>query len=296
MAPRVFERTHLIATVVFFAGYLVAYGYAVSGLRPPPGDPDALRPELLVTALFMAAGGLGHACFLMGWRRAVLFGGLVGGISFAAHVALVHAGYSGGLHFTGVLGPRLLGVPLALPLMWLMMTYPAHVMANLTLGGGLTFTKLEPWQLIWLSLITAGIFAAWSLSREPTMVNGFGAWSWGVPGPYFGVPYNQIGLWFSLTFATIGLYRVLELRVRLVPMGETTAFVGLLPVLVYALSGVLDVLGGEPRAVRILVPFAMGIPVILAVDGLLDRVAAWRALAEILADRRRGSGRSGAVR
>ena len=76
------------------------------------------------------------------------------------------------------------------------------------------------------------------------MVNGFGAWSWGVPGPYFGVPYNQIGLWFFLTFAIMGLYRVLELRVPLKPMGETTAFVGLLPVLVYALSGVLDVLGG----------------------------------------------------
>jgi len=105
------------------------------------------------------------------------------------------------------------------------------------------------------------------------------------------VPYNDIWAWVVVTFLIVLLYRILELRVPLKPMGRTTAFVGLLPVLVYALSGLLDVLGGAPPAVRMIVPFAMGIPVCLALDGLLDRVAAWRALAEVLGERRAGAGR-----
>lgn len=291
MKPRVLEKTHLIATVVFFVGYLAAYAISTSSVVAPAADPEAVRPELLVTALFMALGGYAHACFMLGWRRATLFLGLCVVISFVAQVLLVHVLYGGGLRYTGVLGPKLLGVPLVVPLMWFMMTYPAYVMANLMLGGGLTWTSVKPWQLLWLSFLTAVIHAAWDLSRGPTMVHKFHAWSWADGGPYFGVPYNDVWVWVVVTFLVVLAYRVLELRVPLRPMGRTTAFVGLMPVAVYALSGLLDALGGAPTAVRIIVPFAMGIPVCLALDGLLDRVAAWRALADVLEERAGRAGR-----
>lgn len=91
----------------------------------------------------------------------------------------------GSYHYTPLLQPQIAGVPVLIPLAWLMMLPPAWAVASLIVGGR------RDWRFV---LVSAAAFTAWDLFLDPQMV-GWGYWVWAAPGGYFGIPWVNFGGW-----------------------------------------------------------------------------------------------------
>jgi len=92
----------------------------------------------------------------------------------------------GEYHYTAVLQPQVAGVPVIIPLAWLMMLPPAWAVASVISG------RRRDWRFV---LVSAAAFTAWDLFLDPQMV-GWGYWVWATPGGYFGIPWVNFGGWF----------------------------------------------------------------------------------------------------
>ncbi len=92
----------------------------------------------------------------------------------------------GAYHYTALLQPQIFGVPLIIPLAWLMMLPPAWAVASVITGGR------RDWRFV---VVSAAAFTAWDLFLDPQMV-GWGYWVWVAPGGYFGIPWVNFGGWF----------------------------------------------------------------------------------------------------
>lgn len=95
----------------------------------------------------------------------------------------------GAYHYTDSLQPQLLGVPLLIPLAWLMMLPPAWAIAQCLTGrnSGLLFVA-----------VSALAFTAWDLFLDPQMVH-WGLWKWDQPGQYFGIPLVNYAGWLLVS-------------------------------------------------------------------------------------------------
>jgi putative membrane protein len=95
--------------------------------------------------------------------------------------------------YTTKLQPQLAGVPLLIPLAWMMMLPPAWAVGSL-----LSKSRLG------LIGISALAMTAWDLFLDPQMV-AWGFWEWQQPGYYFGIPLvNYLG-WFVVSAAISAL-------------------------------------------------------------------------------------------
>jgi len=126
----------------------------------------------------------------------------------------------GRYHYTILLQPQLGGVPLLIPLAWLMMLPPAWAVAAVITRGRLG------WRFV---LVSALAFTAWDFFLDPQMVN-WGYWVWEQPSGYFGIPWlNFLGWALSAALLTI-LVRPKEIPVQ--PL-----------VLIYVITWVLQTIG-----------------------------------------------------
>ncbi len=91
----------------------------------------------------------------------------------------------GRYYYTGLVQPQLGGVPLLIPLAWLMMLPCAWAVAQVLNGG-----RFGPAFIAWSALA----MTAWDLFLDPQMV-AWGLWVWANPGGYFGVPWVNFGGW-----------------------------------------------------------------------------------------------------
>ena len=137
-----------------------------------------------------------HAAITRGRRALVLIAAGTGG-GFLVEAIGVATGFPFGAYsYSGELGPRLLGVPLIIPLAWTWMAWPAWLAA-----GRATRSRLGR-----VALAAAGL-AAWDLFLDPQMV-AEGYWRWLDPTPALpglpGVPIsNYLGwLGFALLLMT----------------------------------------------------------------------------------------------
>jgi uncharacterized membrane protein len=99
--------------------------------------------------------------------------------------------------YTDALRPQLGGVPLIIPLAWLMMLFPSWSVASLVISPRMLSHNLTT------RLARAGVaamaFTAWDLSLDPQMVT-WHFWQWVNPGRYFGIPLvNYLG-WLVISF------------------------------------------------------------------------------------------------
>jgi putative membrane protein len=100
----------------------------------------------------------------------------------------------GAYHYTERLQPQLGGVPILVPLAWLMMLPPAWAMTALILRG-----KQRRWVF---AAVSALVFTAWDLFLDPQMV-AWDLWRWMEPGAfsYFGIPWVNFAGWLLVSFA-----------------------------------------------------------------------------------------------
>ena len=150
----------LLSWAIRAAGLLVVLQLAYAFVP----DRHAGWATALVVLAFLAASLLAAAA-RSGWRYAVAIAGtglVVGAVAEAVGVA---TGVPfGDYAYTDRLGPRLLDVPLVVPLAWAMMAYPAWRVAE-TLAGGRAARVV----------VAALALAAWDVALDPQMV-GFGFW------------------------------------------------------------------------------------------------------------------------
>lgn len=143
--------------------------------------------------LFVAqAAGFGRAA-----RLAIAVVTLAWGFeALGAHTGIPFGAY----HYTAALQPQLLGVPLLIPLAWLMMLPPAWAVAQRITGrsSGPAFVA-----------VSALAFTAWDLFLDPQMVH-WGLWVWDaypLPGAYFGIPLVNFAGWLLVSALITALVR-----------------------------------------------------------------------------------------
>jgi len=173
-------------------------------------------------------------------------------------------------HYTDVLGSKLGHVPLLIPIAWFMMIYPSYVIANLLVAGRSLVNGAGLSRLIWLALVGSLVMTAWDLSVDVILSGpGAQAWIWHDGGPYFGIPVQNFAGWVLTTFTVYMLYRLFERWVALRPLAPLTFATAALPLVAYAGMALSQMLLGNP-ALQVIIPFTMGLPVLVAAGRLFD--------------------------
>lgn len=95
----------------------------------------------------------------------------------------------GAYHYTELLQPQLTGVPLVIPLAWMMMLAPSWALAEVTVKR-IEDARIKRLLFVFISSLA---ITAWDLYLDPQMV-GWGFWAWQFPEGYFGIPWiNYLG-------------------------------------------------------------------------------------------------------
>jgi lycopene beta-cyclase len=158
----------------------------------------ALIRGMSVGVLMQGIAVLAILASAWGWRKTITSFAIVGVLSYFAEFIGSKTGFPfGAYHYTDVLQPQLGGVPLLIPLAWMMMLPPAWAVARLIFPN--TNSRFPMYQsAILYSLISALAFTAWDLFLDPQMV-GWGFWEWEIPGQYFGIPLINYFGWLLVS-------------------------------------------------------------------------------------------------
>ncbi len=142
-----------------------------------------------------------------GWRRTLRTFLGVAVLSFLAEWLGSKTGFPfGNYHYTDLLQPQLAGVPLLIPVAWMMMLAPSWAIARLIIGPD---ERTQPHRLcarLAFPLISALAITAWDLFLDPQMVD-FGFWVWNSPGLYFGIPLSNYLGWVLVAFGITWIVR-----------------------------------------------------------------------------------------
>ena len=128
-------------------------------------------------------------------QQALLAGVAVPALGWAVEYVGQASGFPfGSYQYTPLLQPQLAGVPLLIPLAWLMMMPPAWAVAVVIVGA-------QPgWRArLRRAAVSALAFTAWDLFLDPQMV-AWNVWVWAEPGAYFGIPLVNFAGWLLVAF------------------------------------------------------------------------------------------------
>ena len=139
-----------------------------------------------------------------GWKRALAVSALVPLLGWAIESVGHTTDFPfGAYHYTDLLQPQAGGVPLLIPLAWMMMMPPAWAIAHV-------ISRRYRGARRWLAFVgvTMLAFTAWDLFLDPQMV-GWGLWVWDDPSgfTYFGIPWSNYAGWLL----SVGLITVCAL-------------------------------------------------------------------------------------
>ncbi|MFN8379346.1 MAG: carotenoid biosynthesis protein [Anaerolineae bacterium] len=196
------------------------------------GD-GALPAAISLGVCFQALAVLIILVYGWGWGRALAVSGLVVTFGWAVEMLGHTSDFPfGGYAYTGTLQPQLGGVPLLIPLAWMMMMPPSWAVAHV-----ITRRLNRRWRLAAFVLVTMLAFTAWDLFLDPQMV-GWNLWAWDDPSgfTYFGIPWSNYAGWMlSVGLITLAVLPLLRLdRLPLSPLLQvyaltlTLEFIGLL--------------------------------------------------------------------
>ena len=160
---------------------------------------DARDVLTVVTVLSFLATTLAHATATRGPAWALSYLGIAAGTGLLAEAVGVATGHPFGDYvYAGSLGPKVLGVPVVVPLAWAMFAYPCLLLGRRT-------------RLLW----GAAALVAWDLFLDPQMVEA-GHWRWldvrhAVPGTD-DVPWSNTAGWALVAVVLLGLLALLPDR------------------------------------------------------------------------------------
>ena len=182
--------------------------------------------------------------------------------------------FFGSYTYTPVLGPRLLDVPVVIPMMWFALTYVGYVVANLIVWQDPVDGPATLGHDALMALLGAMVVTCYDLGVDPYMVYVLKAWIMTEKdGWWFGETVQGFAGWMTVAFAILFAFRRLA-RVRAPAAAGATLRHVLVPLSVYAGLMVFQVLLGYPVEARTIALFAMGFPLLAATLGLLR----WRGI------------------
>lgn len=182
--------------------------------------------------------------------------------------------FFGSYTYTSVLGPRLLDVPVVIPMMWFALTYVGYVVANLIVWQDPVDGPATLGHDALMALLGAMVVTCYDLGVDPYMVYVLKAWIMTEKdGWWFGETVQGFAGWMTVAFAILFAFRRLA-RVRGPAAAGATLRHVLVPLSVYAGLMVFQVLLGYPVEARTIALFAMGFPLLAATLGLLR----WRGI------------------
>jgi lycopene cyclase domain-containing protein len=111
--------------------------------------------------------------------------------------------------YTSALGPQLAGVPLVIPLAWLMLLPPAWAVADAVLSPWRS--RLGSWYRLTFAILAGLAITAWDLYLDPQMV-ARGLWVWENPAGYFGIPWSNYLGWLGASALLTWLIQPTQLR------------------------------------------------------------------------------------
>ncbi len=165
------------------------------------------RTRLVLASVALGFGlSTGHAWASRGGRTAAALVAVTGLGGLAVEALGVHTGVPFGQYgYTGALGPRLLGVPVVVPLAWTWMAWPAWLAAARLAPGTAPGARLARIGLAGLGLST------WDLFLDPQMV-AEGYWHWRGTGPGLpgvpGIPLSNYAGWLVVALVMMALLAV----------------------------------------------------------------------------------------
>jgi putative membrane protein len=126
-------------------------------------------------------------------------------VAWLAEFVGVQTGFPFGHYsYTSALQPQVGGVPLLVPLAWLMMLPPSWAVADSILRRGARPLTLS--SRVSRAALAALAFTAWDLFLDPQMT-AWGLWRWPGGGIYFGIPLTNYLGWLLVSFL-IGLFLI----------------------------------------------------------------------------------------
>ena len=154
-----------------------------------------------VVVLFLATS-VAHAAVHRGVRWAAAFLLVAAGCGLVAEAVGTATGVPFGRYSYGTgLGPKVLDVPVLVPLAWAMFAYPAFLVGRRLSGG----RPLAGW------LVGAVALASWDVFLDPQMV-AEGYWQWDDPTPSLpgvpGIPLTNYAGWLVVSLVLMGLLTV----------------------------------------------------------------------------------------
>ncbi|MCO1660347.1 carotenoid biosynthesis protein [Pseudonocardia humida] len=195
---------------------LVAAAVLVQIVYPLTTDPLRTRVTVVSVVVF-AAASLADVARRHGARGVLVLLGVAGGGGLVAEAVGVGTGFPfGDYAYAATLGAQVLGVPVVVPLAWVMMAWPALVVGR-ALGRG-------PVSVV---VLGGAALAAWDLFLDPQMVDA-GHWSWTHPTPALplvpGVPLTNYAGWLLVALLMVAaLHRALGAAVDRTPSGPAAA-------------------------------------------------------------------------
>jgi putative membrane protein len=197
---------------------VLAAAVVLAQIAYPLTPAGTARDRLTVaTVVLFAAASVLHAATSRGIRAAVALVVVAGGGGLLAEAVGVATGVPFGRYdYAGTLGPRVLGVPVVIPLAWVMMAWPAYLV-GVRLARG-RFARVA---------VAAAALASWDLFLDPQMVAA-GHWRWSDPSPALpGVPTVPLTNYAGWALVAFVLMALLDRTVRTGPSTLDTVPYGL---------------------------------------------------------------------
>ncbi len=215
--------------------------------------------------LFGAAALAAQRLLPVGWLAVCMPFAVAAGW-LAEQLGTRHGWLFGRYTYTEVLGPRLIDVPVVIPLMWFALAMVGWVMAHLLLwrrppahGSGWPASLLT-------ALLAAMLVTAFDLGADPYFVYVLKAWVMEKPdGGWFGETVEGFVGWMVVSFVITLLFD--RMTVRHPPL-SASARQPIVPVAlllsIYTCALVFQMVWGANLALKVVAFFAMGIPMLIA--------------------------------
>ncbi|KAF3469257.1 carotenoid biosynthesis protein [Streptomyces sp. Tu 3180] len=167
----------------------------------------------------LAAAALRH-----GARGPLVLFAVAGLGGLAVEAVGVRTGFPfGAYHYTGSLGPSVAGVPVVVPLAWVMMAWPALEAGRVLAGSrGRAGT---PAARVRTAVVGGWALASWDVFLDPQMIDA-GHWIWSDPSPALpgveGVPLTNFAGWAAVSVVMVAAVDAACGRLVRRPAGDGT--------------------------------------------------------------------------
>lgn len=183
--------------------YALILGYILAGLIFKFYIQADIFFDLSFALLFFT---LAQCFYELGARKAILFLILTALIGFFAELLGTSTGFPfGKYYYTDFLGPKILGVPQVVPLIWFVIAYLTFSIARNIFRN----EQINKNDLLRLALLSAFGAVAWDFLIDP-MFSSYGYWVW--TGQYLplpeldGIPLTNFVGWFVLVTLMLLVY------------------------------------------------------------------------------------------